>query len=94
MKFLKTHEIFLGVLKIASSVITIPYTSAQSVSPSHQYTLRKNVEVTPKLLQLHFNSFTKQVLFPLSLTFSSLIFHFLPHLSWSRCIKLYILVGP
>lgn len=81
MTFLKTHEIFLGVLKITSSAITKYFTSAQNISPSHQYILWKNVELSPKLLQLHFNSFTKEVLFPLSLLFSSLIFHFLPYLS-------------
>lgn len=40
---------------------TTPPMPAQRVSPSHQYALGKNVEVSPKPPLIHLNSFIRQV---------------------------------
>lgn len=79
---------------------------AQRVSPSHQYTLGKNVEVSPKPPLLHFNSFIRQVVLGIIPSVHSLLSLDLLLLSLPgspipfvfshdvRLLNIYALIGP
>lgn len=72
-----------------SWLMTTPHTSAQYISPSHQYTLWKNVGVGPKPPLLYFNAYIRELVLGIIICVHSLLSLHLPFLSSSPTTSAY-----